>query len=81
MLKKSIFLFLLTLFISGCVERGQSVNPQYITQNKNVSTETNTTIVKPIYMLRLDANKSDIDTIKNSVTGTMLLVIGIIIFL
>jgi outer membrane lipoprotein-sorting protein len=81
MLKKSIFLLLLTLIISGCVERGQNLGPSYITKSKVVSSKNTTTTAKPVYVLHLDAKKSEINTTKNTITGTLLLVIGIIVFL
>lgn len=80
MLKKSIILVLLTFILSGCVERGQNVIPLYNAQSVK-SIEGNTTIVQPIYVLKCNAKDKPIDAIQNSIAGTFLLAIGIIILL
>lgn len=80
MLKKSITLILLTFILSGCVERGQNVTPQYNVQSIK-SIEGNTTVVQPVYVLKCDAKNKPIDAVQNSIAGTFLLAIGIIILL
>jgi hypothetical protein len=78
MIKKSIFIFLLAITINGCVERGQSLNvPQKsLTVNNHSSTS-----VKPYYTLKINASDSKNDTLKNSLSGSLLLIIGLIILL
>ena len=80
MLKKSIILVLLTFILSGCVERGQNVTPQYTRQSLK-SIESNTTAVQPIYVLKCNAKDKPIDTTQNTIAGSFLLAIGIIILL
>ena len=80
MLKKSIILVLLTFILSGCVERGQSVTPLYNTQSVK-SIENNTTIVQPIYVLKCNAKDKPIDATQNTIAGSFLLIIGMIILL
>jgi len=80
MIKKSIFLLLLTLSFAftGCVERGQSVGPQYVTTKQaDVHRDTSK---RPVYMLHLNAN-DDIDPVQNSIAGTFMVLIGLIILL
>ena len=80
MLKKSIILVLLTFILSGCVERGQNITPLYNSQNIK-SIESNSTVVQPIYVLKCNAKDKPIDTTQNTIAGTFLLAIGIIILL
>ena len=78
MLKKSIFIFLFLLSINGCVERGQNINlPHQAVHAKN----DNTTDVKPYYALKLNAKDSNHDTLKNNISGSILLLIGLVILL
>ena len=81
MTKKSILLLFLLLSLNGCVERGQTVTPYASMSHRSHQSEANTTIVQPAYVLRLNANDRKIDTVQNSVSGTLMLVIGLIIFL
>ena len=78
MIKKSIFIFLFLLSINGCVERGQNLNlPHHAIQAKN----NHTTDVKPYYALKLSAKDSNHDTLKNNISGSILLLIGLVILL
>jgi len=79
MLKKSIYFLLFTLILSGCVERGQNLTPKHITKYE-ISIEDEK-INPSRYVLKVDANKSKIDTTQNNIAGTLLLVIGLIIIL
>lgn len=79
MIKKSIILLILTLFISGCVERGKSVHPN-IRTHQNIQQES-TSNVQPAYVLRITAKDRKIDKVKNTISGTLMLVIGLMIIL
>lgn len=77
MLKKSIIVFSLLLAMNGCAERGQSLNiPQ-----KNVIIKQNTSKTEPYYALKVNANRLENDIIANSVSGSILLFIGLLILL
>jgi len=76
MIKKSIFIFLLLLSINGCVERGLNL-PHKVVHTKN----NNTTDMKPYYALKLNAKDSNHDTLKNNISGSILLLIGLVILL
>ena len=77
-IKKSIFLFLLAMYINGCVERGQSLNipKKSLIEKHNLASNT-----KSYYGLKINANDSRHDTLKNNVSGSILLIIGLIILL
>jgi len=78
MIKKSIYIVLFLLSINGCVERGQNLNlTHHAVQVKN----KNTTDVKPYYALKINAKDSNHDTLKNSISGSLLLLIGFMILL
>ena len=81
MLKKSIFILLWTLLMTGCVERGQNVTPQYIAPITNSSADKNNTVVQPLYVLKCSPKDREIDKTQNAISGAMLLAIGIIILL
>jgi len=78
MIKKSIFIFLLAMYMNGCAERGQSLNvPQKSITIKNASS----THLEPYYALKVNASDSKNDTLKNNLSGSLLLIIGLIILL
>lgn len=85
MFKKSIFLFSLLLLISGCVERGQNIKPNTVIivdhKEKRIHTGNRQEDKESSYVLHLNANEKAYDTLKNSISGSLLIIIGLIIFL
>ena len=77
-IKKSIFLLLLAITMNGCVERGQSLN---IPKNSLIEKHNLATSSKSYYALKINASDSKHDTLKNNVSGSILLIIGLIILL
>ena len=78
LIKKSIYLFLLILFMQGCVERGKSLN---IPQESKTIKEKKSTYTEPYYALKVNASDSKNETLKNTISGSLLLIIGLIILL
>jgi hypothetical protein len=78
MIKKSIFIFLLAIYMNGCAERGQSLNvPQTLVTVENTSSSN----IEQQYALKMNASDSENDTLKNGLSGSLLLIIGLIILL
>ena len=78
MIKKSIFIFLLAIAINGCAERGQSLN---VPQKSSIANNHSSANAEPYYALKVHASDSKNDTLKNSLSGSLLLIIGLIILL
>lgn len=79
MIKKSILVLILTLFtlsVTGCAERGSSVNvpAKQQTQQKNLETKD-----EAIPALKLRNSRED--KVKKTVSGSFILIIGLILFL
>jgi len=73
----SIFIFVIfTILTSGCAERGSNLNvplkPQ--TQEKNIETKN-----EAIPILRLRNSRED--QVKQTISGSLILIIGLILFL
>lgn len=85
MFKKTIFLFLFTLFLSGCVERGQNLRPSTVIivdhKEKRIHAPNTKQNIQSDYVLHLSANEKAYDKLKNNISGSLLIVIGLIIFL
>jgi len=77
MIKKSILVVIFTLFFAGCVERGHIVD---VPQKRNFDSNM-TMMTKDPSIPTLVVNANDIDTVKNNLSGGLILLIGIIIFL
>ena len=80
MIKKSMIIVVVPLVLASCAERGQ---PQ-VSKNKNIM-YNESRIVKEdrnIPTLTVHAkNKSNIDNVKNKVSGGLVLLIGVLILL
>ena len=79
MIKKSIFILIFTFLFTACVERGDIVTaPKHISHiiqiDANVSAEDDNTI--PTLVVR---NKKSTDTLENKLSGSLILIIGIIL--
>ena len=66
------------MYMNGCAERGQSLNVPQKSVTVNNSSSTN---VEPYYALKVNASDSKNDTFKNNLSGSLLLIIGLIILL
>ena len=82
--KKSIFFVLLLFLMAGCVERGQNIQViQKSTRMKYISSsvDNQASYTQPIYILECKPQKTRTDIIQNTISGTMLIAIGLMIFL
>jgi uncharacterized lipoprotein YajG len=76
MIKKSIYILLLTLLFTGCAERGSIVK---ITPMHKVKTKTSKTKDPSIPTLVLHNSRED--KLKKNISGSLILIIGLILFL
>ncbi|RUM76098.1 MAG: hypothetical protein DSZ12_02520 [Sulfurovum sp.] len=85
MIRQSIYVLILTFFLVGCVERGQLIEPNSydVIQNTQEDNQSSDTIVR--YRIKKDVDVQDalytIDDMSNNVSGVLILIIGVIIFL
>ena len=67
------------MYLNGCVERGQSINiPTTKSLIKKHDLNRNTT---SYYALKINASDSKYNTRKNNISGSLILIIGLIILL
>jgi len=85
MIRQSIYVLILAFFLVGCVERGQLLEPDTydIIENTQEENQSSDTIVR--YKVKKDVDTQDalytIDDMSNNVSGVLILIIGVIIFL
>lgn len=79
MIKKSIYIMSIALLFTGCAERGSL----HVPMPKKVMQESNTTFEKDssIPTLVINARQNKINTLENKVSGTLILLIGLALFL
>lgn len=70
MFKKTIFILLLTLLFSGCAERGTLIN---VATPHKVNTE------KTLNIPKLVLHNSREDALKKGISGSLILIIGLIL--
>lgn len=84
MIKKTIFILIFSLFFTACVERGHNVNVHhYVHTNTNngkilVKSDNSRSVDNQIPTLVVNNEKS-IDTFSNNISGSIILIIGIIL--
>ena len=76
MIKKSIYILLLTLLFTGCAERGSVLK---VTPIHTVKTETSEAKDPAIPTLVLHNSRED--KLKKNISGSLILIIGLILFL
>ena len=85
MIRESIYVLILGFFLVGCVERGQLVEPNAydIVENIQEENQSSDTVVR--YRVKKDVGMQNdlytIDDVSNNVSGVLILIIGVIIFL
>jgi len=77
MIKKSILLLSFVLFFAGCAERGSTPKVPLNLQN----TPTKTTNTKDSSIPTLVLNSSRKDTMQKNISGSLILIIGLILLL
>ena len=75
-MKKSIFILLSTLLFTACAERGSSIITLKSTKKIEVQHEKKDDTIPTLVL-----HKSSEDTVQKNISGSLILIIGLILFL